>query len=244
MTRGIWTKWIFGGIVLLIIVAGVCVLWYRHDTATGRKTAAEADKQLQQSKVDKVKTPRTAKPESTQTPAENTTSTSEKPITDTTPVTKNTDPTQVQGDVSAQTAETVDVQVSPHGFGPYPEVPDDFPYPTVWEENPDSPSRAHELLDRVFVKLWTEGEKNFRGGSTHNGKIYPHYNDVVYRSWTEYRKNADGELVRRINGFKTGPHVYKKFKFTIADLYDPPPGLRVIDIDSAGINPYEYLNLR
>ena len=28
---------------------------------------------------------------------------------------------------SAETTETVDVPVSPHGFGPYPEVPADFP---------------------------------------------------------------------------------------------------------------------
>ena len=244
MTRGIYTKWIVGAAFVLLIIAAGCIWYYQHTTAQDREQAAQAEKRLQQWKANKEQKPTIkAETEETDTPAENTTSTAEKPTTDTTAVTKNTEPIQVQSDVPAQTAETTDVQVSPHGFGPYPEVPDDYPGYIEWKVNPDNPSRTFELMGRVFVKLWTEGEKNFRGGSTHKDKILPHYNDVVYISWSEYTDPTDGELVRRISGYTAGPHVSKKFKFTIDDLYDPPPGLRVLDIESSGINPYEYLNL-
>lgn len=87
--------------------------------------------------------------------------------------------------------------------------------------------------------LWNEGERNFRGGSTHNGKVYPHYNDVVYYKFTPIRDN-EGNIRGGSTSIKSGPHV----KFTRADLKNPPPGLRVLELDSSGIDPYQYLNLR
>ena len=49
MTRDITPiKWIIGAITLLIIIAGACVLWYRYDTASDRKAAADAAKLLRQ----------------------------------------------------------------------------------------------------------------------------------------------------------------------------------------------------
>ena len=235
MTRGIWTKWIVGGIVLLIIVAGACYLWYRHDTAAGRKAAAQTEKQLQEWKANKAQKPTiTAETEETQTPAESTTPTAEKPTTDTTAVTKNTEPIQVQSDVPAQTAETTDVPVSPHGFGPYPEVPADYPgdygRPEVDWDLRFTPSG--ELLTRVLVKLWTEGERNFRGGSTHNGKVYPHYYDTVY---VRVEKTEAGRIIHR----KSGPFV----DFSSEDLDNPPAHLRILDLETSGIDPYRYLNL-
>ena len=166
--------------------------------------------------------------------AANTNNTStEKSITDTTPMTKNTEPTQT----SVQNAETADVPVSPYGFGPYPEIPEDYPtrHLVKWPRR----NAQAELLSRVLIKLWTEGEKNFYGGSTGNGKIYPHYNDAVYVRFAEYQRPHTGEIVRYPSLVKSGPHV----NFTNADILNPPPHLRILDYDSSGIEPYQYLNL-
>ena len=137
-----------------------------------------------------------------------------------------------------ENGEAAEVRMSPHGFGPYPKVPDDYPGYIEWERNPDNPSRTHELMSRVFVKLWTEGERNFRGGSTYKGRILPHYNDVVYVSWVEYKK-SDGSIVRRAGGQISGPRV----NYSGIDFLNPPPHIRILDLETSGINPYQYLDL-
>ncbi len=54
MSRDILTnKWLIGGIVMLLIVAGACYLWYQHDIAPYKQEAAEAEKLLHQSKETK-----------------------------------------------------------------------------------------------------------------------------------------------------------------------------------------------
>ena len=40
-----------------------------------------------------------------------------------------------------------------------------------------------ELIDRVLVKLWQQGDRGIVGGSAHNGKVYPHYDNVIYVEW-------------------------------------------------------------
>ncbi len=242
MYRDIFTnRWVLGGVGFLIVLAVACVLWYQHDIADERKAAADAEQLLRQSELFQESEMSSVVGQATDiTPAESTTPTAKKSVTEKTPVTKDTAPTQAQNETEspAETAETAEVRVSPNGFGPYPEVPEDYPLTVEWERNPDTPDITHELLSRVFVKLWTEGEKNFYGGSTHKGKIYPHYNDAVYVNWDEYR-DANGKMVRRIGHIKSGTRV----KFTRADLYNPPPDLRVLDLESSGIDPYQYLNL-
>ena len=140
--------------------------------------------------------------------------------------------------VSVENGETEEVRMSPFGFGPYPEVPEDMPgrhlYIT-WEDKTSS----SELLSRVLIKLWTSGERNFRGGSTHEGKIYPHYNDVVYVSRRPIIGKISGTIIGYVTHTKSGPQV----NFTDADLLDPPPELRVLDLETSGIDPYQYLNL-
>ena len=174
---------------------------------------------------------------STDTPAESDTpQTAEKHVTNTT-VTKET-ATPGQTGAAAEKAETTEVRVSPHGFGPYPEVPEDYPSDVEWEENPDNPDRTYELMDRVFVKLWTSGEKNFLGGSTHDGKIYPHYYDTVYIGIKETRR-ADGGVLR-VKRRKSGPFV----RYSLQELEEnPPPHIRILDLETSGIDPYQYLDL-
>lgn len=242
MDRGFYFRWFIGGIVVLLLVAGACYLWYHYDTAPERKAAADAEAFARQwEKNQKAKPKTTVKQATDGTPAEgDTTSTAEKLTTDTTPAADKTEPSPAE--TPAQNAETAEVRVSPHGFGPYPEVPEDYPSGVVWNE--DSPYaneaslKRFELMDRVLVKLWTEGNKNFRGGSTHNGKVYPHFNNTVYVRFAEY-KRGDGKTIRYPARVKSGPHV----SYTRTDLLNPPPHLRILDLDTSGIDPHQYLSL-
>ncbi|MDE0089624.1 MAG: hypothetical protein OXU23_28165 [Candidatus Poribacteria bacterium] len=246
MYRDILTnKWVLGGIGFLIVLSVACVLWYQHDIAPHRKAADDAEKLLRQSQIaKKISDTDSEAEQAADGSVERTTLTTEKPINLTTDGEVEDTPS---GDTSTNLTEQVqakdstqEVRVSPHGFGPYPKVPEDYPFWVEWRRNPDNPDRTHELLSRVFVKLWTEGEKNFYGGMTYNGKIYPNYDDVVYVNWDEYR-DANGKKVRRIGARSWGKGT--RAKFTRADLYNPPPGLRVLDFESSGIDPYQYLNL-
>ena len=77
-------KWIIGGLVVLLIVAGACYLWYRHDTAPERKAAADAEAFARQWEKDQKAQPKrsTVEQATDGTPAESNTQSAEKPITD------------------------------------------------------------------------------------------------------------------------------------------------------------------
>ena len=124
-----------------------------------------------------------------------------------------------------------DVPVSPHGFGPYPEVPEDFPLPVDWT---DKHVQA-ELLMRVMIKAWTEGER-FISGNIVGGKVRLNFPNTVYVRYKEI-PTADGSVIktRSIAG-ATDVQVPPPGE-------DFPPGVRVLDFDEAGIDPYEYLDL-
>lgn len=139
-----------------------------------------------------------------------------------------------------------DVPVSPFGFGPYPEVPADYFGEPIWMRDPDIfsefPNEARkniELIDRVLVKLWQQGDREIVGGSTYNGKVYPHYDNVVYVRWKAYEL-PDGSVHRYISreiGAGEGP--------TSDDIVtgNIPPNFKVVDLDDAGFDPYQFLNL-
>ena len=241
-----FNKWIIGGVAFLIVLSVACVLWYQHDTAADRQAAAEAEKLLRQWELSQETDTDSETEQAADVSMESETPTAEKPVTEK-PVTETPDrgtegteveiQAQTDAETQAENAEATDVPVSPHGFGPYPEVPEDMPFRhlyTRWEKA--GPQR--ELLNRVLIKLWASGEKNFVGGSTYNGKIYPHYNDVVYVSRKPYI-DRNGNITGYKTRTKSGPHV----NYTDEDILDPPPHLRILDLDSSGIDPYQYLDL-
>lgn len=261
MIREILTnKWISGAVCLLLIVGAGCIWYYQHTTTHDREQTAQTDKLLQEWKADKAKQPsKTTTPES---PAENNDTTAKKPsTTDTTPVTRNTDPTQVQSDVPAQTAETADVQVSPYGFGPYPEVPEGFIEnvgTTIWMDiarfGPISSDtinvRNQELMDRVLIKLWQEdpGKQRYMEGAFYrNGKVYVNYSN---RAYVRYKtiEFPDGTTNRVITSWTAGtlesptPDPVNPFQSNSDQI---PSEIELIDLDKEdpGINPYDYLGL-
>lgn len=134
-----------------------------------------------------------------------------------------------------------DVPVSPYGFGPYPEVPDQLP------SNPfPSLSANHELLARVRIKLLNEGI-NARGVNMENGWVYPVIPGIVYVKWKEYER-PDG-TVRYISSMLAHPSdgtridAIKDEKgrtFTEADI---PSDIKLMSFEEGAIDPYTFLDL-
>ena len=55
----------------------------------------------------------------------------------------------------------------------------------------------------------------------------------------QMEKLSDTLIVRYTQGGVAGPHV----DFGAYDLLNPPPYLQVLDIETSGIDPYQFLNL-
>ena len=251
MFRAYFTnKWVLGGFCFLIVFGIACYFWYQQELAPYKKQAAETEEMLRQSerakKAETAREVREADPAVSDVPVGSTTLTTETLVPEATVGTENTEtiPAHVKTGPPTETTETAEVPVSPYGLGPYPEVPEDYTGNVLWNE-PEVPAhfsneilKSIELINRVLVKLWTEGEKNFRGGSTYNGKVYPHYHNTVYVRFREYEL-PDGTTKRYPARVKSGPQVV----YSREDLLNPPPHLRVLDLDSSGIDPYQFLDL-
>ena len=161
-------------------------------------------------------------------------------------------------DVASTETETEDWRAGDYGesvfgFGPYPEIPSDFPerYRPIWShgvydvtnfaEFPEEfkeHRRAEELLDRVHVKLWKEGRTDITSIS-----LVPTTNRV-------YPLTANSVVVRR-TGIDTGGSIFsivgnKNFSQDLIKRIrdgEKPPGIQIIDADTGGFNVYEYLGL-
>ena len=250
MYRDILTnKWVLGGIGFLIVLSVACVLWYQHDIADERKAAAEAEQLLRQSEAAKKVSDTDGETEQAADVAlvESEMQSAGKPITaDVIAEVENATEAETQTETPAANAEVEDVPTSPFGFGPYPEVPEDYPTNVIWnlpgakENLPDHALKGIELLDRVLVKLWIEGDKNFRGGATNNGKVYPYYHNTVYVRYAQ-QEMPDGTIRRYLTSALSGPYVEYDEKDLMSDM--PPVHLRIIELDSTGIDPYQFLNL-
>ena len=153
----------------MIIVAGGCYFWYQHTTAQYERQTAETEafaRQWEKNQKAKPKATTETEQAAEKAPAESNTQTAVKPIAnETTPVTKETEATHGQTGAAVEKTETAEVRMSPHGFGPYPNVPEDYPSTVAWERVqtylPEELRPQSELLSRVLVQLWTSGEKTF-----------------------------------------------------------------------------------
>ena len=161
-------------------------------------------------------------------------------------------------DFVSEEAPVEDVPVSPYGFGPYPEVPSDFPGTPIWERDSwqhdgalgfsEKHKKNLELLSRVLVKLWVEqGVGSYLGGAVSHdtGLVYPYFKNTIYVKRTIGR-NPDGtegvavaEIISPGNLLLTGEEM-DRFRET----GETPPGLRILQINTDGIDPYEFLNLQ
>ena len=141
-------------------------------------------------------------------------------------------------DVATEETPAEEVSISPFGFGPYPEVPADFPEQDIWDDiSTSSMSPDHELIARVQIKLWNQGIHTL--GATYDGTyrlIYPILDDVVYY---EEKFGANGSGTRRA---LTSPATDDKYG---SDLLKGifAPHLTVYIFPDGGIDPYEFLDL-
>lgn len=128
----------------------------------------------------------------------------------------------------------VSPHVSPHGFGPYPKIPDVYRFGGSWAGQ----DVEDELLMRVMIKAWTEGE-SFLGANFFEGKVLLNYLNTVYVRYRE-TQNDDGSVsLKRFWPFEPNSD-YE----IVPDLHYPP-GVHILDVDEAGvgIDPYEYLRV-
>ena len=252
MSRDILTnKWVLGGIGFLIVLSVACVLWYQHDIAPYKQEAAEAEQLLRQNLAEQTRAAQEQKTvsEITETPSDVVQEVETVELQENTfsGLPKATE--EISGNVRVITVDTPQgkrvfklPKASPHGFGPFPEIPPDYPTGAVWLQSTyylqtTEFQRQRELLDRVLIKLWSDGEKNFKGGSiSPEGKVYPNYFNTYYIT-IEERESLDGTIGTffRIKGGGPPPED--------VDLLNPPSHITVLDYESSGIDPFQYLNL-
>ena len=129
---------------------------------------------------------------------------------------------------------------SPHGLGPYPDIPSDYPRQNVWAELEKSyydgyVTIEHELIHRVLIKLWNQGKKTDSGTlNDQNGRVYPLYKDTVY---IERREYEDGGVFSMLSHGSLGQYT------DVVREGTQPSWIKIIPREEGGIDPYSFLDL-
>lgn len=242
-------RWFFFGCGFLVIFAGLCYVWFQYTTASYKRQLLESEDVVLQTDTSQ-KLHRSTEIEVSETKeAEFGTDTStltKKATAKIDVVVKDVDHNKASPLIQKQELETTEVRVSPHGFGPYPEIPPDYPRQDLWNY-PDFVTAEHELLLRVQVKLWRQGIRAIGGGIV-NGRIYPNIPGTVYVKW-ENRVYTDGTEERFASRMYGDPHAGKILRDIIdskGELHesDIPKEINVIDSNDAGIDPYQFLDIK
>ena len=153
-----------------------------------------------------------------------------------------------------------DVPISPFGFGPYPEVPADYPLSIPWHWSEEFIAtlektieeslqmrgvsftehlKTNELMARVGIKLWNEGQYfNGMGSSDQTGLIYPNDPDVLYVKWHE-TKLPNGKMRRYMS--QTIGSAISGLSIAAQEGREPLPDWIEIRSLSEGIDPYDFL---
>ena len=131
----------------------------------------------------------------------------------------------------------------------YPEVPGDYPFSVIWKQPKDKTAQIPlntlnqlELLNLVMIKKWNEGDRDFVGADMDkNGKVYLHYPNVVYVQWEDGEAPDDtpAKCAVRLAGPGGDSDIVDQVSNGIL-----PPGVFVLDMESSGIDPYEFLKKR
>lgn len=141
--------------------------------------------------------------------------------------------------------------LSPFGFGPYPDVPADYPFQErLWE----NATHQHELLTRIQIKLWKQGVKTKGAAFSGNGLVYPTISGVIYVKWVDIEKGDPNLVGRRYAGRVMGDgETIKKWQslyldkqqFERTDVKNDPKvsGIKVYVLPDGGIDPYKFLGI-
>ena len=132
----------------------------------------------------------------------------------------------------------------------FPPVPDDFPFTPVWLRRPgykkgDMPN--HELIYRVLIKLWNQGDRGFQDGifSNADAKVYPIYPDVLYVQWDDTEVTDEWGNSRNVRYIVTSTGTHKR-DFELEDFITGAwrtkyPDTKIVAYDDAGYDPYTFL---
>ena len=105
----------------------------------------------------------------------------------------------------------------------------------------------HELICRVLIKLWNQGERGFIDGAFgHNdGKVYPIYPDVLYVQWAdEIIDNGDGNVVTFrmiVSSLGSQARPFDTDDFITGEWKNKYPGVKFVDYADAGYYPDTFL---
>ena len=142
-------------------------------------------------------------------------------------------------DFILQEETTEDVPISPFGFGPYPELPEGWPADTFPSQSAD-----HELLDRVMIKLLSQGV-NVTGANMENGLVYPVIKGTAYVKWKSHL-GPEGE-VRYISDIIAHPDDGSRLETISAEKgfteMDVPSDIKLVSFQEGAIDPYQFLDL-
>ena len=130
----------------------------------------------------------------------------------------------------------------------YPKVPDDYPFIPIWQRPaaerariPPGQLEELELLSMVMVKLWSEGDHDFTAAVIENGTFYPIYPDVAYVEWDQ-NEEPDGTIYRYVGSVLTSGENDSDAIMDQLNKGETPAGIRIVNYQSAGIDPYEFLS--
>ncbi len=251
------SRWFQRGLVFFLLVVGGSLLYSWHVLRTTESDMERHDQLLQGRENKKDTRPA----ETVNVPTENETPglvNTPDQNTDT-PMPAETEALPNEGDdfadaflpedfVSEEVPPAEDDPVSPFGFGPYPEIPTDYPQnlSPSWTWSAEEKERSSnlltdELMDRVLIQLWNQGEKGIIGGSTGGSRVYPHYPKTVYATY-ENERLPNGTAVQRISTMFGGPDITEQEMQQI-HRYGEAPGITILDAADTGINPYTFLTL-
>ena len=250
-------KWSILGIVFLILFLGACYLWYQHTTGLYRQELSESvERAPKLEKIQKANNHESVR-ETDVTFANSDLQTADKPVNITEGKNENVDTTEILPEMPSvnqpeyiDKMKKVDTYVSAHGFGPFPKVPSDYPRGVIWNSrsNYESLPAEHrinlELLQRVMVKAWADGDKGFHGGRLTNGKVILMRPNTIYVKYSQFTK-PDGTIHRYISQSKGDLETAALLKshpdYPYLTPQNLPNNILVKDIEKVGIDPYQYL---
>ncbi|MDE0011768.1 MAG: hypothetical protein OXU36_11510 [Candidatus Poribacteria bacterium] len=249
---------IFIGLVFFVLVVGGSLLysWQVHRTtdaevaATQRKVQPLKNNKAARTAQDTVDTS-TVDFEHVETPLETgdtqmSDDTEALPVDEISEVLDMADAFLPDGFVSEEEI-TEDVPVSPFGFGPYPEIPADFPEPDIFdilaELGTSDAAKALELQKRVILKFWEQGVSLEGVGVSGDvdGKVYLIYPDVVYVKW-DYYTDEEG-VTHKYAGLTRGHPDYLPQYESYLDRGETPPGVILYELPDGYLDAYDFLGL-
>ncbi len=250
----LFNKWFISGICFLVVFAFCCHLWYQNEVTQAKQELAENAEILRQWELSQ-NVQKSVDHTERMDIVPNETTVKNKPVspeTTTVPdiVSENTDSESFSSELPPTVENAEEIRVSPHGFGPYPELPPKWS-PKTW----DNLDADGELLVRVWLKLEEQGEP-IVGATVKNGRVYPNLKNTVYIRWktlpnTNERQvtsvTGDPSAVAILSGIPQGSKMPQDFMKIVTRRIldrDVPSEVTIIDGTNPGIDAYNFLNLK